>query len=61
MNEFKAYCKMQTNDRIKRNTDVKRRDFYSYLLDAKDPETGLSFSHAELASEAGVLLVAGQQ
>ena len=59
MNDFKTYCKVQTSERVKRNADVKVQDFYTYLLEAKDPETGLGLSHGELTSEASLLMVAG--
>ena len=59
MNRMKAYCEIQTSERIKHDADIKMRDFYTYLLKAKDPETGQGFTHAELASEAGLLMIAG--
>ncbi|KAI9876588.1 MAG: hypothetical protein M1830_006166 [Pleopsidium flavum] len=59
MGKFKAYCKAQTDERIKNDADIKVRDFYSYLLKARDPETGIGFSENELSSETGLLMVAG--
>ena len=34
--------------------------FFYYLLDAKDPETGVGFSTTELWGESNVLLIAGK-
>lgn len=36
-----------------------KKDFFYYLLHAKDPETGEGFSTAELWGEANVLMIAG--
>ncbi|KAH0609238.1 uncharacterized protein H6S33_012724 [Morchella sextelata] len=46
------------NERMKLGADYKR-DFFHYLLDAKDPETGKGFETAELWGEANVLMIAG--
>lgn len=35
-----------------------KKDFFHYLLDAKDPETGKGFDIKELWSEANVLMIA---
>lgn len=35
-----------------------KKDFFHYLLDAKDPETGKGFETAELWGEANVLMIA---
>ncbi|KAL6719675.1 hypothetical protein ACLMJK_001596 [Lecanora helva] len=59
MTKMKAYCEAQASERIKNDNNVKIRDFYTYLLQAKDPETGLGFTHPELAAEAGLLMIAG--
>lgn len=56
---MKAYCEVQTDERIKKDAEVTTHDFYTYLLKATDPETGQGFTHAELASEAGLLMIAG--
>jgi len=39
--------------------DTDRRDFFYYLLNAKDPETGNGFSPAELWGESNLLIIAG--
>ncbi|MCJ1247414.1 hypothetical protein MMC30_004628 [Trapelia coarctata] len=59
MNKMKAYCELRADERVKRDSKCKTRDFYTYLLKAKDPDTGQGLSHSELASEAGLLMVAG--
>ncbi|MCJ1251964.1 hypothetical protein MMC30_009202 [Trapelia coarctata] len=59
MKKFKAYSKAQSDERIRNDANIKIRDFYSYLLKARDPETGKGFSEAELLSEASALIVAG--
>lgn len=38
-----------------------QNDLFSFIIDARDPETGLGFSHTEIWSEARFLLVAGEQ
>lgn len=39
--------------------DTEKRDFFHYLLDAVDPETGKGFETVELWGEANVLMIAG--
>ncbi|KAI5803281.1 cytochrome P450 [Peziza echinospora] len=39
--------------------DTEKRDFFHYLLNAVDPETGNGFDKAELWGEANVLMIAG--
>lgn len=60
MSRMKAYCELQIQERIKNDAKVEMQDFFTYLLKARDPETGQGFSHAELASEAGLLMIAGE-
>jgi cytochrome P450 len=38
-----------------------RKDFMSYMLEAKDPETGIGFTRAELEAEAALLIAAGSE
>ena len=59
MKRFKAYSQAESEERIQNDANVKMRDFYSYLLQARDPETGRGFSGKELAREADLLIVAG--
>lgn len=37
------------------------KDIFSYIQEAKDPETGRSFSKTELGAESTTLIVAGEQ
>ena len=57
---FMAYSKERLAERMVVGTDTDRRDFFYYLLDAKDPETGEGFSTTELWGESNVLLIAGK-
>ena len=56
---FMAYSRARLQQRMKLGTDNDRRDFFYYLLKAKDPETGLGFATQELWGESNVLLIAG--
>jgi cytochrome P450 len=56
---FMAYSRARLQKRMRIGTDTDRRDFFYYLLKAKDPETGLGFSQQELWGESNVLLIAG--
>jgi cytochrome P450 len=55
---FEALSKSQSDWRIKQQ-NLKARDFFAALLEATDPKTGRGFSHDELISEAGLLIIAG--
>jgi cytochrome P450 len=55
---YMRYSKAQSAERM-RNTDVDRKDFFYYLLAAKDPETGASFTVPELWGESNLLIIAG--
>jgi cytochrome P450 len=47
-------------DRLKADTDgEKKRDLFSFIINATDSETGRGFSQAELWSEARFLMIAG--
>lgn len=54
-----AYSKQQALERTKLGLDVDRKDFFYYLLNAKDPETGHGFTPAELWGESNLLIIAG--
>ena len=56
---FMSYSRARLNQRMKLGTDNDRRDFFYYLLNAKDPETGQGFATQELWGESNVLLIAG--
>ncbi|KAI4164274.1 MAG: hypothetical protein LQ342_002239 [Letrouitia transgressa] len=53
---YMAYSKSRAAERTKIGSDTDRRDFFYYLLNAKDPETGQSFSPSELWGESNLLL-----
>ncbi|TDZ13988.1 Cytochrome P450 monooxygenase AKT7 [Colletotrichum spinosum] len=56
---YMAYSKGQLTERTKLGEDTDRRDFFYYLLKARDPETGLGFSTPELWGESNLLIIAG--
>lgn len=56
---YQALSRAQAEWRIALKDNTKTRDLFSYLLEAKDPESGQSLSQEHLISEAGVLMVAG--
>ena len=58
---FMAYSKSKLTQRMKLGTNTDRRDFFYFLLKAKDPETGEGFATQELWGESNVLLIAGEQ
>lgn len=53
------YSKAQAMERSKLGADADRKDFFYYLLNAKDPETGRGFSKDELWGESNLLIIAG--
>ncbi|KAH0558333.1 hypothetical protein GP486_005004 [Trichoglossum hirsutum] len=56
---YMAYSKAQAAERMKLGVDADRRDFFYYLLKAKDQETGKGFGMAELWGESNLLIIAG--
>ena len=56
---FMAYSRARLTERMKLGVDNDRRDFFYYLLKARDPETGQGFGTQELWGESNVLLIAG--
>jgi len=56
---YMAFAKQQAGERTKMGTDTDRKDFFYYLLNAKDPETGRGFTTPELWGEANLLIIAG--
>ena len=56
---FMAYSREQLTKRMEVGTDTDRRDFFYWLLKARDPETGEGFGKMELWGESNVLLIAG--
>jgi cytochrome P450 len=54
------YSKAQAMERTKIGTeDCDRKDFFYYLLNAHDPETGRGFSRDELWGESNLFIIAG--
>ena len=57
---YLAWSKGNAAARIKLGPDSGgRKDFFSYLLKARDPETGEGFGMQELWGEANLMIVAG--
>ena len=59
---FIMKSRVEANERAKERTQLGReskKDFFYYLLNAKDPETGSGLSTPELWGEANVLMIAG--
>lgn len=56
---YMQYSKGQAAERMKMGMDVDRKDFFYYLLKAKDPETGNGFTTPELWGESNLLIIAG--
>ncbi|OCL05749.1 cytochrome P450 [Glonium stellatum] len=57
--KYMQYSKGQAAERTKLGLDVDRKDFFYYLLNARDPETGKGFSNNELWGESNLLIIAG--
>lgn len=57
--KYMAYSKSQLTERTKLGDETDRRDFFYYLLRARDPETGQGFSTPELWGESNLLIIAG--
>lgn len=56
---YMQFSKAQAAERTKMGLDVDRKDFFYYLLKAKDPESGRGFSTPELWGESNLLIIAG--
>jgi cytochrome P450 len=54
-----AYSKSQAMERTKLGADAERKDFFYYLLNARDPETGAGFTPDELWGESNLFIIAG--
>ena len=55
---YMQFSKSQAAERMKMD-EVDRRDFFYYLLKARDPETGKGFSTPEMWGESNLLIIAG--
>ena len=40
MHKYQAFSKLQADTRIKKGSNIPIKDVFSFLIDAKDPETG---------------------
>src|SRR5205809_3658146 len=59
--KYMAYSKAQAAERTSaKHVDPNRKDFFYYLLKARDPETGEGFSTPELWGESNTLIIAGK-
>lgn len=57
---YMAFSKSQALERSRHGlSDGDRKDFFHYLLNAKDPITGTGFSLPELWAESNLLIIAG--
>ncbi|KAH8588815.1 cytochrome P450 [Bisporella sp. PMI_857] len=57
--QYISFAKSQAAERTKIGTETDRKDFFYYLLNAKDPETGKGFTTPELWGESNLLIIAG--
>jgi cytochrome P450 len=56
---FRAFAQEYASKRAKSSSD--RRDFYHYLLEAYDKETGERFTVPELGAQASVIIIGGSE
>ena len=54
---YMAYSRSQLAERTALGDETDRRDFFYYLLTARDPETGQGFTTPELWAESNLLCV----
>ncbi|KAJ4289927.1 hypothetical protein N0V88_006724 [Collariella sp. IMI 366227] len=57
--KYMAYSRQQLAERTALGDETDRRDFFYYLLKARDPETGQGFATPELWAESNLLIIAG--
>ena len=57
--DFQALSLAQSSWRLAHAHDIKRKDLFSSLVEARDPETGRGMTEDEIVAEAGALLLAG--
>lgn len=56
---YLAYSKAELAERQALGSDSDRKDFFHYLLQARDPQTGQGFNTNELWGESNLLIIAG--
>jgi hypothetical protein len=61
-NRFVKFVSRVVKERMEKmeKSDAGSGDLFSNLITAKDPETGLGFSHQEIGAESTTLIVAGR-
>jgi len=57
--QYMQYSRAQAVERKKLGADGDRKDFFHYLLNARDPETGKGFTETELWGESNLFIIAG--
>lgn len=57
--KYRDYCFSLVNRRVEAGDKSDARDFYHFLINACDPETGRKFTLEELWNESTMLMVAG--
>ena len=58
-NRLLQFCEEASARRRELQATTSRRDFFYHLLQGKDPQTGASYSKADLLSESLLLVIAG--
>ena len=53
-------AKQQSDARVALGRDSDIKDVYSFLVDAKDPQSGEKLSHTQIVSETSLLITAGK-
>lgn len=53
---YMAFSKSQAAERTKAGLSTDRKDFFHYLLNARDLDTGKGFSTSELRGESNLLM-----
>ncbi|RFU28592.1 hypothetical protein B7463_g7742, partial [Scytalidium lignicola] len=56
---FDSFIRDATSERVEAGISENRKDFFHWLMDAQDPETGERFEFEELCEEATLLITAG--
>lgn len=55
--QFLAYVKEKSDERI--NSNIDRKDFFGFLLNAKESDEFKGYSYQELIAEARSLMIGG--
>lgn len=57
--KYRAFYGAVAKERAKRGSVESSRDFFQKIFTAKDPETRLGLSEAQVAAEASLMIIAG--